>query len=507
MVMTRIRPFLFQLVFMWLAIPLTAPAVAKSVDGPTYEPDGLVTLERVNELMGVDAERIGEFSPAMPVNHLKYPLTGWQEDRQALAWNVTVTNRDAFDFNLIAQQMSGSALKVTLEIDGIAHSALLQADPQGFETRSLVTKGVALDAGPHRIVLRLSDWQARNAFAVDIRSVEVVASGLASKLISDAATTRADVRWMARERFGLMVHWTKRTTPRSGAAKSYNDAVVGFNVERFADEVRATGATFVVLTTAHADQYFPAPLKSLDRILPGRTASRDLVADLIKALARRHMKLFLYYHIGAIDDVAWGRATGLWNTDSRRLFANWRSIISEIGERYGTGLAGWWFDDGLYNYFYRSPDWASLERAAKAGNPVRAVCFNSWRGTSATEFQDYHCGEEIVPGGANEDMNRDGSMNGLLEEAGDGRIKRGSFAGLQAAGTFSLEGDWVHTKRDTPAAKPKFTAVQLADTLQRMRRFKSTPIINVVIYQDGTIADASLQTVRDANALLGTQLR
>jgi alpha-L-fucosidase len=136
-----------------------------------------------------------------------------------------------------------------------------------------------------------------------------------------------------------MVHWTKETMLLQGAPKAYDQTVNDFSVEQFAGDMQKTGAGFVVFTTAHGFQYFPAPLESLDKILPGRTARRDLVADLADALAKRGMKLFLYYHLGTQADSAWTKASGFWDTDTSRFFNNWQAIISEVGERYGENYA------------------------------------------------------------------------------------------------------------------------------------------------------------------------
>ena len=179
--------------------------------------------------------------------------------------------------------------------------------------------------------------------------------------------------------------------------------------------------------------------------------------------------------------------------------------MGEVGERYGEKLAGWWFDDGLYNYYYRSPDWAALDRAAKRGHPGRVVCFNSWKNTSATEFQDFHCGEELVPDGINAFLNRDGSFGGTLTAGGDGRITTGAFAGLQAAATFMMESDWVHLRPDTEAALPKRSPAQLAELIQRLRAHGATPIINMLIYQDGEIAPRSLASLQETRVLLARE--
>ena len=89
----------------------------------------------------------------------------------------------------------------------------------------------------------------------------------------------------------------------------------------------------------------------------------------------------------------WLKASGFWETDTTKFFNNWKSIIAEAGERYGDKLAGWWFDDGTTNYYYRSAPWESLAKAAKAGNPQRLVSFNAWEMNNPTRFHDYCTGE------------------------------------------------------------------------------------------------------------------
>jgi hypothetical protein len=252
--------------------------------------------------------------------------------------------------------------------------------------------------------------------------------------------------------------------------------------------VRQTAAGFVVFTTSHAQHYFPAPLASLDRILPGRTAGRDLVADLADALGRRGVKLFLYYHLGASSDPAWLQATGFWETDTSRLFDNWTAMISEVGQRYGDRLAGWWFDDGAISYYYRSAPWERLATAAKAGHAERLVGFNPWELPSPTEFQDYVCGEG----------NTDPSMGGLVAIGGNGRISSGPHQGLQACATLITEHDWVHARKDTEISPPKWNAPQLAARLREFISRKNVPIFNLEIYQEGALSPKSVELFRQA---------
>jgi alpha-L-fucosidase len=503
--------FLLALLFPWAIF--SGPALAQPVrQQPGFEqpparfpylPDGEVRPDRITVLTGADADRTGEFALASPVSHLKPRVINWKSFSQSLSWTVNV--KTAADYDVTAMlNAKGVPLTLTIATDGSTLTSTFGPAVNGLPGVSLLDGVLHLTPGRHRIVLsaRPTDpADANAAFEIEFQSLELATSTLRAHLHDEAMKMRSDARWMARPPFGVMFHWTKRTMPRYGPQKTYEDAVADFNVELFAKQVASTGAGFVVFTTAHSDQYIPAPNAALDAILPGRTAKRDLIADLIAALGKRHIKLMLYYHLGPIEDPAWSNATHMWDKDASRFFDNWQAIVGELGARYGRGLAGWWFDDGLFNYYYRSPDWAALLRAAKTGDTQRPVCFNSWDGARATEFQDYYCGEEVAPGAINHALNPDGSLHGTLKRDGDGRIAKGGYAGLQAVATFVLENDWLHTKRDQAAAVPKWTAPALAETLLKVKRYGGTPIINMLIYQDGTIPEKSLAILKQAAAI------
>lgn len=476
------------------------------VDAPAarfpYFPTGRIDPRRVNVLAAMDATRTGQFQNGQ-LTHLKTELLGWQDSRQALSWMIDVPQTADYSVAALLRVNGNTPLTVTVSADRAISSASFKVDTRGFESRSEFDRPLQLTKGHHVVTLRLTPTPEDAPFDAQFLSLELTQPAVRDALHKQALEMRSDVRWMARETFGVGFHWTKRTMPRTGRAKPYAQAVSDFDVEHFANQVASTGASFVYLTTAHSDQYFPAPIRALDAILPGRTSNRDLIADLIAALNKRNIKLFLYYHLGPIEDPAWSAATHMWDSDSTRFLGNWQAIVGEIGRRYGKGLAGWWFDDGLYNYYYRSPDWAALDVAAKAGNAERAVCFNSWNGGSATEFQDYYCGEEVAPGGVNEYLNTDGSLGGTLPNGSDGRIAKGQFSGLQSAATFVIETDWVHTRRDTEVSDPKWTSLSLAKTLVMLKAHGTAPMLNMLIYQDGTIAPKSLALVRDAASIAG----
>ena len=235
-------------------------------------------------------------------------------------------------------------------------------------------------------------------------------------------------------------------------------------------------------------QYFPAPLTALDKILPGRTAQRDLVADLADALGRRGIKLMLYYHLGASDDTEWLKASGFWETDTTKFFANWQAIIAEAGERYRDKLAGWWFDDGSINYYYRSAPWETLPAPPRPAFPQRLVGFNAWELNNPTQFHDFCTGEGCAePRG----------FDRLLTLESIGRYPTGTHAGLQASACLITESTWVHDRRETPPSRPKWNADQLAPLLKGFIAHRNVPIFNLEITQDGHLSTESIALFKE----------
>jgi len=150
---------------------------------------------------------------------------------------------------------------------------------------------------------------------------------------------------------------------------------------------------------------FPKPDRPLAsiRIQPGKCSRRDLVADLYPALAKRGIRLMVYLPSGAPAGDPQARAALQWRDGpypNREFQLRWEEVIREWAARWGTKVAGWWFD-GCYfpNSMYRSaepPNFASFAAAARAGNPGRVIAFNPgvvYRILSVTPHEDYTAGE------------------------------------------------------------------------------------------------------------------
>ncbi len=473
------------------SLPLLAALAAAPMPthAETFRPDFRVKPDDVTVLHAADVPPPAGTKIFQGGAHGKFFMRDWTRSDQVFRWEVTVPQGDDYQVNILARRNSEAPLRVEVQCGERKIGDALTIEPRKWNRQTLPGT-LRLEAGAQSIALRVA---APDTFSAELLSIELVRPAVREKQLREALALRADTAWLQKARFGLMVHWTAQSMPQRGERKPYAEAVQNFDVEKFADQVQATGAGFLVLTTSHALMYFPAPLKSLDAIFPGRTAPRDLVAELAAALKKRGMKLFLYYHIGAVNDSAWLRASSFWETDTTKIFDNWTAIISEAGARYKEDLAGWWFDDGTTNYYYRSAPWQRLTRAAKAGNPARLVAYNPWELPAATQFQDYFCGEG----------NGDPGSGGALTPGDNGLLRGGSHAGMQACATLNTESDWdwVHDKRDTTIGPPRWNIAQLADILRRYAALKNVPIFNCEIYQEGTISPQTVERFRAANAL------
>jgi len=463
------------------------PAAAES-----FIPDFKLKPDDYTVLMAVDAQLSNGLRPFQAGAHAKFFIQGWHRSDQRAEWRVTAAESAEHDVQVLVNHVSQRELRLEVTAAGKTLATTLPAEARGWQ-RVLLPGTVLIPGGETTVKLRLQPTDGATNFDAQVHAVELVRPAIRAAMHQRALALRADAAWLQRARYGIMAHWTKESMPLHGDAKSYDQAVADFDVEAFADRAQQTGAGFVVFTTAHAFQYFPAPLASLEKILPGRASKRDLVAPLADALARRHMKLFLYYHLGAISDAAWLQASGFWETDATRFFANWQAIVSEAGERYGDKLAGWWFDDGAVTYYYRSAPWEKLDGAAKTGFPRRLVGFNPWVLNSPTEFQDFFCGEGF-------DDSR--GYNRLLTPDGNGHYPSGTHAGLQGCATLTTERDWGHFRKNSPLDPPRRNAAQLTDLLQRFIACKSVPIFNLEITQDGQLSPQSIELFKEAAANL-----
>ena len=118
-----------------------------------------------------------------------------------------------------------------------------------------------------------------------------------------------------------MFHWSTTTQPARGPQKPYVEAVNAFDLDAFVDMVRETGAGYVIFTAVHGIMHFPAPLKSIEAVMPGRTCKRDLIGEMAGKLQEYGIALILYFHHG-VGDLEWVKASGFFKSRQVKIFQN-----------------------------------------------------------------------------------------------------------------------------------------------------------------------------------------
>ncbi len=249
--------------------------------GSRFVPDFKIKPDDYTVLMAADGQNPGGLR-AWINDHRRMQVKNWPLGGQT-TWEVEVVEAGDYVVNVLFNHSVKSPLKVavtagTASCEGVSEH-LAHHDWRRFS----LPGSLRLAPGRQRLALSIAPVSGESPEKLELLSIELVRPEVKESLHRAALAMRAqaDTQWFRNARYGLMCHWTSQTVPRHGPPKAYAEAVRDFDVKTFAEQVEQTGARFVSITTSHAMMYFPAPLKSLDRILPGRTTQRDLIGELL----------------------------------------------------------------------------------------------------------------------------------------------------------------------------------------------------------------------------------
>jgi len=311
---------------------------------------------------------------------------------------------------------------------------------------------------------------------------------------------RANTDWLAECRYGIGVHWTAHTVPRSGQPLAFQKAVDAFDVQPFIDSLVYAGAEYLLFTVTHALQMLPAPHPVIDKILPGRTCQRDLIAELADRLAAKGMPLLIYYNhsCNGRDDPPWKKAVGYHGKNKQRFAQNLIDIVAWMGERYRDKVKAWWFDSP-YSLDTRGPvnsvstdmtgfqfPWERFTVVAKSGFPQRLVTYNAGINLTYlyTTHQDYWAGE----------------LTNLKTPARSRYLDNG----LQWFGWTCLDDRrWVHQRLNSEIPKPLYADEDVIAYVRTCNSHQAPMTFNVGVYQDGTMAPASVEQLHRLDIALG----
>ncbi len=407
-------------------------------------------------------------------------IENWTDTSETIGWRLKLASAGDYEIGLTyacPSDCAGAVLKFTAGEQALLFTTTettgFERGSENFERRSVEGR-LRLAAGANDLTLsavkKSSAEEILRIYAVYLTPVKAKAQN--AEAVKRAQAARVDPTWFRNAKYGMMFHWTPQTRPRNGEGKAFCEAVRDFDLNAFAQMIQEAGAAYVIFTSAHGMQWLPAPIAAVEKVLPNRTCSRDLLGDLAGALTQRGIRLILYYHHG-VGDYEWSRNSGFYRKDKTPFFDNEAAVLTEIGNRYGEKVAGWWFDDR-----YPLQPFERLWHAAKAGNPARLVAFNSWILPKATPFQDYFAGElagalKLPP------------EKGYFDDDGP-------QSGLAGHVLIFLDDSWNHVSQDQPIKPPLF---QNEDLIRYVRTLNGRGIpvsLNIGVYQDGAASPATL---------------
>jgi hypothetical protein len=449
----------------------------------------------VNVLKANVAARSASLAESAPKG---FWIQSWNDSQQAFAWKVQVPQADEYSVDVLVSGTPGSQIEIAGPQDTVNVTIPQGNDHWGNNWNKIAVPGwLTLPQGTSTITVRSPNPAGiatnKNHYkGMALMSLELIARSQKEAIQKRVRDAHSSAKWLADAQYGLMFQWGEWGYPEHGEGKPWPKMIDDFNVEKFADMVQSTGAGYVIWSATWRSYYFPAPIQAIDRIMPGRTSKRDLIGELADALNRRGIKLMLYYHCGYGDREWQTRNFGTTDADqigTDALFRkNWTAIMTEVGERYGSRLAGWFIDEG----WYPSP-FEEQNRALKAGYSGRIVSFNDWVRPRLTDFEDVEFGE---------------GFNGLNDGAGtlfpdgpaigsDGVYVEGPHKGLQAHGMFVLDGpDWGIYRPDASIAKPTLTPGQILEMAKYAKTHRVALTFDLLMYEDGTVSPASLDAVK-----------
>ena len=424
-------------------------------------------------------------------NHMSLWVSPKEDNKKSsITWEILSPKAGIYD---VSASVEAWGAKYSLKCNG----KIIKTLEESYTGFKIIEFGkITLAKGKNTLVLEMENTLKKQRFS----HLTIVEEKYHKKVLANALESRVQEEWFKNAGYGLMFQWTNRATPPTGDIKAWEQKVKDFKLDAFLEAVDASGAKYVVWSITWGEQYISAPIKSLDKIITGRTTTRDLLGEMADALNQRGVKLIFYYHYGYdcghSIDAEWMKAVGGYRADKTMLYNHWMNIITEIGKRYGDKLNGWWFDGGaryLNCHFEGSPadegiltaPFEQMTKAAKTANPKRMVAYNSWIKPRITEFQDYYGGE-----------GKSGFNANTLE---NGVFSSGKQQGLQAHGCFIFEKHWGRLEHDTPIPESKRTVDWLVNMAANAKKNKTPISINLEMYEDGTISPHTLNLLKEFN--------
>jgi alpha-L-fucosidase len=228
-------------------------------------------------------------------------------------------------------------------------------------------------------------------------TIGLVSAGLffgAQSATAEEANAHAEYMKM---KVGFFVHYVwggayTVTVNRDGSKPlGLDDLANRFDAEGLAQDLSSMGVEYVLFTAWHASMNLLYPSAVMDRWIPGHSAKRDVIRDLIKACHARNIRVLLYTHprdghdLSPEDQTKTGWAgSGTPNPDWAKFDKQkWNDFINEVYgelvERYGSDLIGLYLDEGSGAAdSHRVIDYARLRKTITDKHPQLMLMQNDY---------------------------------------------------------------------------------------------------------------------------------
>jgi hypothetical protein len=305
--------------------------------------------------------------------------------------------------------------------------------------------------------------------------------------------------WFRDRKWGIFIHYLYSVqndpafhpgdTRNMGAGEtSWDECVNALDVDRLAGQIAETNAGYLIFTVMQCTRHMCSPNGTYDRLTgyrPGEACSRrDLISDLIKALDRYGIPLFLYYTgDGPLADPQAGLALGFTGNGApvtEGFVRNWAAVAREYSLRYGDQVKGWWVDGCYRSLGYTDELHGLLADALRSGNPESLLAFNGGvmdRVRFYSAQDDFTCGE----------------MNGF-EDVPDARFLNGAQWHMLAPLGIAPAGHSPYDAWARPGCQ--VTAPRMQDYLSRVNARGGVVTVEAALFRDGHMDEEQLDLLR-----------
>jgi len=428
-------------------------------------PDDITTI------MGFRAELSGNLNvadrPTPAVSNNAF-IRGFKSANDVMTWEVNAPYEASYTVSLLYTGNKEILSRSTFEVTSGSTTITEKANVPNWDTRPVVQRHtlkqtLLLKKGINKISLRLVDFKGTreerdaleniknargNPTPFAFWSIEFVRPEALVAIKARAKAMKADVQWMVDGKYGLFVHFS--------SSAQYQDRVKTFDVDAFVEKVVEIGASWVCFTCCHGAHYWPGPSKTIDAIKPGFTCERDLIRELIDALAKHDIRLMLYYNPSSGIEQLYGNTYGNGEEPDPTGYFNFlESHFREVSLRYGKDLAttAGYVDGCGWKIYQYDPPWERLVKAIKAGNPNAPVGFSQNLFANLTPFSDM-----VVSDGAGREPEHQPAF--LFEEGGQ-------LEGQHPAAWFYMDGWSGGARNGKWTGKPKFSAEKYIEIFKK----------------------------------------